>query len=136
MHPAIRTTTTWFLAALLLLLTPVTGRQQVLCLGADGHFAVEGPAESALCHSDHETTQPGFRAQAASDGCLDIPLTSEVTAWRTFQWVAPLWVAVPGLLVVDFPIGTPCFSNRVLAIDARAAPPPSLGSLTSTVLII
>lgn len=108
---------TRFLIAVLSL--PLVGQGLVLCIGADGHVAVESASDGKCCDSpSRDVTGSAFvvalpPADSADCGiCVDIVIDSNTEAGRVAARQAPAFApsVLPVLIALDDALGTPCNS--------------------------
>ncbi|BCA80864.1 hypothetical protein [Desulfuromonas sp. AOP6] len=125
----------YLLALVCLLVFLLTGQASVqgyvLCIGADGHTALEfagnkacNPKKSPLPvgHDHHEEEASHFDGDSHCGPCLDIPATLELTSSRQQQSDDLATAALP--LPVPF-VAAPVFVS-ILTNDLLAHPPPRL----------
>ena len=110
----------------------------VLCVGADGHRALEiehagiaHPTANSLAGS----AQASLQQPSAAD-CLDLPATGSSPVVPSPSDADRLPVPAPAILAA-LPEPAPRTEARLAAVvDARAGPSPLAGHLASTVLLV
>ncbi len=111
------------------------GQGAVLCLGADGHMAVEpGPCgEESEWPGDSRVDDGACRAPDCGP-CIDLPLISTTTAAGRLE-TPPAPALLPGLLpagAAERPL--PCVARHVY--ESPPYPDPVLLSISTLVLLI
>lgn len=103
------------LSLLMILLGGPTGGAFALCLGGDGHLAIEAVEAGGHDHGETGPSGEAGRHPAVSADCVDIPLVQ----------ASPLLVKTqaPGGLDIALPAVSPAWADRSPAISVAAARP-------------
>ncbi|MCK5174592.1 MAG: hypothetical protein KAR47_14455 [Planctomycetes bacterium] len=115
----------------------------VLCLGFNGHVAVEAAGGDCCDHSAHDDSNANVAAFAdvavsqnveSCRGCVDIPLSDGFAGLPGGSRRVDL-AALSSRPMTDVPIGDFSFARNG-SVPQTLVPSPSLGALSSIILLI
>lgn len=117
----------------------------MLCVGDDGHVAIESAADGACADSSHEIAEAEHCELSSADPhchcgpCVDIPLNFELVESRPSN-LESLTPNTESLTLVSVEVGSVAFLEMATVTTLPIPPPldfsPTLHSLRTVVLLI
>lgn len=124
------------IAAVLLSIAQWSHGGFIICYGADGHIAIEAPADKGYCKKNEPILFLDQVAHFDFDHCVDIPIGAQKYIASTSHTAPVHTYGMP--LCIDSPL--PCSLNWSLRVlFSRDMPPPlnlPLATLKTVVLLI
>ena len=118
-----------------------TAQAELLCIGGDGHIAIEGPAERDKCHGEPllfaPASDPVVRLSGGGEGteCVDFALLGKARCKTRELRVKAEPAAIAWLRTQGLP-PTALLPGRARECDIRAPYARSLTSHRTTILLI